>query len=110
MKLKSVKFINNVRIPNCAPSSYASLSTTRQKLDYIELQEDLIVIHKQHLSTLVPLSNVAHCETLEEPAINQLPIRRKESPESSRHGEETKQGQGTKPAKAKKGRKKASIL
>ena len=110
MKLKSVRFKTNIRLPNGTLSSHATVVNPRQRLDYIELKDDMVVIHKQHLSTLVPLSNVAHCETLEEPAINQLPTWLSESPESSRHGEETKQGSGSKSTKAKKERKKASVL
>ena len=107
MKLKTVRFKTNIRLPNGTLSSHATVVNPRQRISYIEMVGNFIVIHKDHLSTIVPLSNVAHCETMEEPAINLLT---NTAPEGHSHVEEAEQGKGTNPAKTKKARKKASVL
>jgi hypothetical protein len=107
MKLKSVRFKSNVRLPNGALASYAALTDVNQRLSYIELVEGFVVIHRQHLSTIVPLSNVAHCETMEEPTISLLS---KEQPKGHSHEQKEGLGVGGKPKKTKKGRKKTAVL
>jgi len=107
MNLKSVRFKNNVRLPNGSLASYAALTDVNQRLSYIELIEGFVVIHRRHLSTVVPLSNVAHCETMEEPAIS---LFSKEQPKGHSHEQEEGLSAGGKPKKTKKGRKKAAVL
>ena len=107
MNLKSVRFKNNVRLPNGSLASYAALTDVNQRLSYIELVEGFVVIHRRHLSTVVPLSNVAHCETMEEPAIDMFSIGQ---PKGYSHEQEENIPVGKPTKKAKKGRKKTAVL
>lgn len=108
MKLKTVRFKNNVRLPNGSLVSYASLDDRNQRISYIELVDGFVIVHKQHLSVIVPLSNVAHCETMEEPAIDMFSTGQ---PKGYSHEQEEGIPPDGKPAKkAKKGRKKAAVL
>jgi hypothetical protein len=108
MKLKSVRFKENVRLPNGSLASFASLESTTQRISYLELVDGFVVLHRQHLSTIVPLSNVSHCETMEEPAIDMFSTGQ---PKGYSHEQEEGIPPDGKPAKkAKKGRKKAAVL
>ena len=108
MKLKSVRFKNNIRLPNGSLSSHANMAATTQQISYIELVEGFVVVHRHHMSTIVPLSNVAHCETMEEPAINMFSAGQ---PKGYSHEQEEGIPTHGKPAKkAKKGRAKTAVL
>lgn len=107
MKLKSVRFKNNIRLPNGSLSSHANMAAVTQQISYIELVEGFVVVHRHHLSTIVPLSNVAHCETIEEPAIDMFSTGQ---PKGYSHEQEENIPVGITTKKAKGGGKKAAVL
>lgn len=106
MKLKSVRFIHNVRLPNGSISSHATVESDYQRISYIELVPNFVLVHREHKTTAIPLSNVAHCESIEEPAIGLF----LENPPEGHSSEEAEQGKGKNTKTARGRKKKASVL
>jgi len=73
MKLKSVLFSENVRIKHGKNSRIATIEDSQGwGANYIELQDRVVIVHKNHESTCVPLENVISFETVNEPAVDEF--------------------------------------
>ena len=73
MKLKKVMFRENVRLKHAKNSRLATTDDPNGwGADYIELHDGIVIVHKKHESTCVPLENVASFETVNEPAIDEF--------------------------------------
>ncbi len=106
MKIKSVVFLNAVRLPNRYMSKFATSEPgMKQSLDYICLVDGCVIVHKDHKSVCVPLAGVVSFETAEEPAVHEFS--KKENP---RVGEKREHGKGGTAKKKGRPKKKASVL
>jgi len=107
MKIKSVMFLNAVRLPGFRPTASISVDSKNphNKMDYIHMIKECIIAHKDHKSVCVPLHNVLWFETIGEPAINEF------IPRESTHVEEKAEQNPGKPTKTKrKTKKRVAVL
>jgi hypothetical protein len=106
MKLKSVVFLNAVRLPNRYMSKFATSEPgMKQSSDYICLADGCVIVHKDHKSVCVPLAGVVSFETAEEPAVHEFSKK-----ECSRVGEKGEHGKGGAAKKKGRPKKKAPVL
>lgn len=101
MRLKSVQFRDNVRVRHGKLSRLATIEDAQGwGADYIELIDGIVIVHKNHESTCVPLENVDSFETLNEPAIHEF--KKEATKDDKQKGKQAPRGIAKKQTKAKK--------
>jgi|TARA_R110002051_G_scaffold199306_1_gene266197 hypothetical protein len=106
MKLKKVLFTDTVRLKHGKNTRIATIEDAQGwGADYIELQDRIVIVHKNHESTCVPLENVTSFETLNEPAVSEF---KKEAAKDE--PQKRKQGERAIPKKNSKAKRKTSTI
>ena len=106
MKIKSVVFLNAVRLPNRYMSKFATSEPgMKQSSDYICLVDSCVIVHKDHKSVCVSLAGVVSFETAEEPAVHEFSKK-----DNSCAAEKREHGKGGSVKKKGRPKKKATVL
>jgi len=103
MKLKKVLFTDTVRLKHGKNTRIATIEDAQGwGADYIELQvqDRIVIVHKNHESTCIPLENVTSFETLNEPAVSEF--KKEASKNDEQKGKQVTRGVTKKHTKAKK--------